>query len=136
MHRLQTASQLPFGLCHCKFRRSAVYSDDRKQDTGFRQGGGPYGGFKRKRARAQVAMNNRRNCAIGGVNDVLSFDIHEILLETEQGMLMIKGDELHVSRLTLEKGEVDIDGRIDSLTYSDAGAGSRKGESLLTRLFR
>ena len=49
---------------------------------------------------------------------------------------MIKGDELHVSRLTLEKGEVDIDGRIDSLTYSDAGAVGRKGESLLTRLFR
>ena len=84
----------------------------------------------------KVVMTNRRNCTVNGVNDVLSFDIHEILLETEQGMLMIKGDELHVSRLTLEKGEVDIDGRIDSLTYSDAGAGSRKGESLLTRLFR
>lgn len=84
----------------------------------------------------KVSMTNRRSCAIGGVNDVLSFDIHEILLETEQGMLMIKGDELHVSRLTLEKGEVDIDGRIDSLTYSDAGAAGRKNESLLTRLFR
>lgn len=84
----------------------------------------------------KVAMTNRRNCIVGGVKDVLSFDIHEILLETEQGMLMIKGDELHVSRLTLEKGEVDIDGRIDSLTYSDAGGAGRKGESLLNRLFR
>ena len=73
---------------------------------------------------------------INGVNDVLSFDIHEILLETEQGMLMIKGDELHVSRLTLEKGEVDIDGRIDSFTYSDAGSSGHKNESLLSRLFR
>lgn len=51
----------------------------------------------------KVTMTNRRNCIIGGVSDVLSFDIHEILLETEQGMLMIKGDDLHVSRLTLEK---------------------------------
>ena len=84
----------------------------------------------------KVTMTNRRSCMINGVNDVLSFDIHEILLETEQGMLMIKGDELHVSRLTLEKGEVDIDGRIDSLTYSDAGSAGRKSESLLTRLFR
>lgn len=84
----------------------------------------------------KVAMTNRRSCVIGGVNDVLSFDVHEILLETEQGMLMIKGDELHVNRLTLEKGEVDIDGRIDSFTYSDAGSMGRKGESLLTRLFR
>lgn len=84
----------------------------------------------------KMTMTNRRNCAINGVNDVLSFDIHEILLETEQGMLMIKGDDLHVSRLTLEKGEVDIDGKIDSFTYSDAAGGNRKNESLLTRLFR
>lgn len=84
----------------------------------------------------KVSMTNRKNCLINGVNDVLSFDIHEILLETEQGMLMIKGDDLHVSRLTLEKGEVDIDGRIDSLTYSDAAGSGHKNESLLTRLFR
>ncbi len=84
----------------------------------------------------KVTMTNRRSCVIGGVSDVLSFDIHEILLETEQGMLMIKGDDLHVSRLTLEKGEVDIDGRIDSFTYSDAAGAGHKGESLLSRLFR
>lgn len=84
----------------------------------------------------RMTMTNRKNCAINGVNDVLSFDIHEILLETEQGMLMIKGDDLHVSRLTLEKGEVDIDGRIDSFTYSDAAGSGHKGESLLSKLFR
>ena len=84
----------------------------------------------------KVMMTNRRSCAINGVNDVLSFDVHEILLETEQVMLMIKGEELHVSRLTLEKGEVDIDGRIDSFTYSDVAGPGRKNESLLTRLFR
>ena len=84
----------------------------------------------------KVTMTNRKSCSINGVSDVLSFDEHEILLETEQGMLMIKGDDLHVSRLTLEKGEVDIDGKIDSFTYSDAAGGNRKSESLLTRLFR
>ena len=84
----------------------------------------------------KVTMTNRRSCVINGVNDVLSFDIHEILLETEQGMLMIKGDDLHVSRLTLEKGEVDIDGKIDSFTYSDVSGVSHKNESFLTRLFR
>ena len=50
---------------------------------------------------------------------MLSFDLREIVLETEQGMLMIRGNELHVNRLTLDKGEVDIDGRIDSFVYSD-----------------
>lgn len=85
----------------------------------------------------RVSLINREACAINGVSDVLSFDVGEVLLETEQGMLMIRGSELHVSRLTLEKGEVDIDGRIDSLTYSEqtASAGS-KAESLLSRLFR
>lgn len=84
----------------------------------------------------KVTMTNRKNCAINGVKDVLSFDIHEVLLETEQGMLMIKGDDLHVSRLTLEKGEVDIDGKIDSFTYSDVSGAGHKNESFLTRLFR
>lgn len=84
----------------------------------------------------RMTMTNRKNCTVNGVNDVLSFDIHEILLETEQGMLMIKGDDLHVSRLTLEKGEVDIDGRIDSFTYSDAAGNGQKKESLLSKLFR
>lgn len=84
----------------------------------------------------KISMTNRRSCVVNGVKDVLSFDIHEVLLETEQGMLMIKGDDLHVNRLTLEKGEVDIDGRIDSLTYSDVASSNHKNESLLTRLFR
>lgn len=84
----------------------------------------------------KVTMTNRRTCTINGVNDVLSFDIHEILLETEQGMLMIKGNDLHVNRLTLDKGEVDVDGKIDSFTYSDVAMNSHKNESLLARLFR
>ena len=84
----------------------------------------------------KVVLSNRRTCNLTGVNDVLSFDENEIILETEQGMLMIKGAELHVNRLTLDKGEVDVDGRIDSFTYSEqAGMGS-KGESLLSRLFK
>lgn len=85
----------------------------------------------------KLSMVNRRTCNLSGVNDVLSFDIHEILLETEQGMLMIRGDDLHVSRLTLDKGEVDIDGRLDSFTYSDMSeGGGQKAQSLISRLFR
>ena len=85
----------------------------------------------------KLTMLNRRTCSISGVNDVLAFDVHEILLETEQGMLMIKGEDLHVNRLSLEKGEVDIDGKIDAFTYSDvSNAGGPKGGSLFARLFR
>ncbi len=84
----------------------------------------------------KLILNNRRTCNLTGVNDVLSFDENEIILETDQGMLMIKGNELHVNRLTLDKGEVDIDGRIDSFTYSEQSSMGAKGESLLSRLFK
>ena len=84
----------------------------------------------------KLTLNNRRSCSLTGVNDVLSFDENEIILETEQGMLMIRGVELHVNRLTLDKGEVDIDGRIDSFTYSEQSAANGRGESLLARLFK
>ena len=81
-------------------------------------------------------LTNRRTCMVNGVSDVLSFDLTEILLETEQGMLMIRGNDLHVNRLTLEKGEVDIEGKIDSLTYSDVNTYAGKAESLLGKLFK
>lgn len=84
----------------------------------------------------KITMSNRHMCLISGVQDVLSFDIHEVLLETQQGTLSIKGDELHVSRLSLDQGEVDVDGRIDSLIYSEASGMGGKGESLFAKLFR
>lgn len=73
---------------------------------------------------------------VTGVLDVLSFDLSEVLLETEQGMLMVKGSDLHVNRLSLEKGEVDLAGNIDSITYSDIHQAAKTGEGLLARLFR
>ncbi len=84
----------------------------------------------------KLMLTDRRTCTINGVNDVLSSDVNEILLETEQGMLMIKGNELHVSRLSLDKGEVDVYGRIDSFTYSENAGYGAKGESLIARLFK
>lgn len=84
----------------------------------------------------KVQMSNRRNGNFTGVRDVISFDPKEILLETEMGMLQIKGEELHVSRLTLEKGEIDVQGLVTSLIYSEAENYGKKAEHLLGRLFR
>ena len=84
----------------------------------------------------KLILNNRRTGNLTGVSDVLSFDENEIILETDQGMLMMKGKELHVSRLMLDKGDVDIDGRIDSVTYSEQGSRTERTESLLGRLFK
>lgn len=84
----------------------------------------------------KLVVNNRQSSTVTGVLDVLSFDLNEILLETEQGMLMVKGTDMHVNRLSLEKGEVDLSGHIDSIAYSDIHAGAKSGENFLTKLFR
>lgn len=84
----------------------------------------------------KLMLTNRRTCTISGVADVLSFDVNEILLETDQGMLMLRGKDLHVNRLTLDKGEVDVEGKIDSLTYSENSTYGTKGESIFSKLFK
>ena len=68
--------------------------------------------------------------------DVISFDISEILLETEQGMLNVKGKDLHVNRLNLEKGEADIEGVIDALSYSQVPTSLKKTENPFGKWFK
>ena len=84
----------------------------------------------------KLILNNRKAGLVTGVLDVLSFNLNEILLETEQGMLMVKGTDMHVNRLNLEKGEVDLAGNIDNISYSDIHSGVKAGENLLSKLFR
>ena len=83
----------------------------------------------------RISLVNREVCAINGVSDVLSFDVGEVLLETEQGMLMVKGTDLHVNRLSVEKGEVDLSGNIESIAYSGVNQGGQN-ESFLSKLFK
>ena len=83
----------------------------------------------------KLIVNNRKTSMVTGVLDVLSFDLNEILLETEQGMLMVKGTDLHVNRLSVEKGEVDLSGNIDSIAYSGVNQGGQN-ESFLSKLFK
>ncbi|MTD62526.1 sporulation protein YabP [Blautia luti] len=80
-------------------------------------------------------LENRQNVKMTGIKDIKSFDEKEILLFTEAGKLLIKGEELHVKRLNLEKGEADLEGKVDSLTYLSKNT-DKKEESLLKRMFR
>ena len=84
----------------------------------------------------RLMMQNRSSLSITGIRDVVSVDENQVILDTDMGLLTIKGKELHVSRLTLEKGEVDVDGTADSLVYSSNEAYRKSGESLFARLFR
>ena len=85
----------------------------------------------------KLVVSKRKTATVTGVLAVLSFDLNEILLETEQGMLMVKGTDLHVNRLSVEKGEVDLSGSIDSIAYSDISQSAGKtAESFLSKLFK
>jgi sporulation protein YabP len=80
-------------------------------------------------------MEQRTGLKITGVVNVASFDEEAIVIDTEEGVMNVKGSGLHVSRLTLEKGEADIDGKVDSIVYSEAKSKRKKGEGLVRHLF-
>ena len=65
-----------------------------------------------------LMLENRQNGRITGVKDIV-----------------IKGEQLHVKQLDLEKGEVDLEGKVDSLTYLSKNTDNRD-ESLFRRMFR
>ena len=83
----------------------------------------------------RFTLTNRKIATITGVSDVRSFDETQAVLETSYGVLTIKGRGLHVKRLTLERGEVDLEGRIKENVYHESQKGKTAG-GVLSRLFR
>lgn len=83
----------------------------------------------------KLLINNRKDGSITGVKDVISFDLEEIKVETEMGLLVIKGNDMHVKRLNLEKGEIDVEGTMNSFTYTEQKRLADK-ESFLSRMFK
>lgn len=84
----------------------------------------------------KLELYNREKGTVTGVLDVISFDENTIVLDTDMGLLTIKGKDLHVSRLSLEKGELDLEGHADSLVYSSNEGYRKSNQSLLSRLFK
>ena len=84
----------------------------------------------------KLFLQGRKQMEISGVKEVVSFDAKEVILNTQMGILLIRGDDLFVKRLTVEKGEVDLEGRIDSFVYSEKAGKAGGKESLMKRLFQ
>lgn len=83
----------------------------------------------------RLVMENREEIALTGVKKVQSFDPKEIVLETELGILSIKGEQLGIKLLNLEEGKVDLQGHVGALIYQrNTSGGSRQG--LMNRIFR
>ena len=87
------------------------------------------------KSRQDVNLYDRSRATVSGVKEVVSFDGNEILLETTKGILGVHGENLHVKRLNLEKGEVDLEGDINELKYSDSHSIKEAG-SFFGKLFK
>ena len=83
-----------------------------------------------------VNVEDRKKISITGISNVESFDEETIVLYTDIGMLTIKGENLHINKLNIEDGEVQIDGDIDSLIYSDEDSQRGKKSGIFTHLFK
>ena len=66
-----------------------------------------------------LIMEDRSKLSITGVEDVISFDETEIITRTGYGNLIIRGMGLHIGKLTLDSGEVSIDGSVRELCYEE-----------------
>ena len=78
---------------------------------------------------------NRNKMELSGVSNVISFDANEIILTTQLGDLLIKGNDLHISKLNLEYSDVDIEGKIDAIIYSNKSLSDSNAKGLLARLY-
>ena len=81
-----------------------------------------------------LILENREKLSISGVLDVLSFDDQIVILETELGMLTIKGEDIRINKLSIDTQDVIIEGNINSLSYSDKE--ERKSGNLLGKIFK
>ena len=80
----------------------------------------------------RLELIGREHLVISGVEDMERFDENGIVMATSAGTLVVTGEELHIGKLSLDGGELHVDGRVDSVSYEDGG---REGGGLFRRLF-
>lgn len=79
-----------------------------------------------------IMLEDRKKLSVTGVKDVDSFDEESIVVFTELGELTVRGSDLHINRLSVETGELMIEGAIYALVYTDD---SPKKEGFFSRVF-
>ena len=82
-----------------------------------------------------LLLENRGKLNVSGVNDVLSFDDQVVIVDTELGLLTVKGENIRITKLSLDTAEVVIEGEISSLTYSDSKQ-DKSNSTLLSKIFK
>lgn len=82
-----------------------------------------------------IILENREKLTISGVLDVLSFDDQIVILETELGLLSIKGENIKINKLSIDTGDVIVEGDIINLGYSEKDLDKKNG-SFLGKIFK
>ena len=82
-----------------------------------------------------LILENRSKLSISGVLDVLSFDDQVVILETELGLLTVKGENIRINKLSIDTSEVFVEGDISNLSYSDKSSEKNKS-SLMSKIFK
>lgn len=82
-----------------------------------------------------IILENREKLSISGVLDVLSFDDQIIILETELGLLNVKGENLKINKLSIDTSDVIVEGEVNSLNYSNKENDS-KSNSFFGKIFK
>lgn len=82
-----------------------------------------------------ITMENRSRLVVSGVNDVDSFDENLVVLFTDMGELTVKGTGLHISRLDVDTGELEVEGEFIAFYYTEAPV-KKSGGSVFSRIFR
>ena len=80
----------------------------------------------------ELRLENRARLSVNGVREVESFDENTIVMVTAKGTLVVRGEDLHIEKLSLDGGDLKVEGAVDALSYED-DRGGRGG--LLSRLF-
>ncbi len=80
-----------------------------------------------KNTEHEIIISKREKMTVSGVMDVISFDETSVMLETLMGDMIIQGDDIHISTLNLERGQLSLSGRVDGLYYNTSGDAGGKG---------
>lgn len=83
-----------------------------------------------------ILMESREKLTISGVSDVLSFDDQIVIVETDLGLLTIKGENLKINKLNIDTSDFILNGKISSLSYSDGGYEGSKNSNILSKIFK
>ncbi|TYQ14602.1 UNVERIFIED_CONTAM: sporulation protein YqfC/sporulation protein YabP,TIGR02892 [Acetivibrio alkalicellulosi] len=83
-----------------------------------------------------ILLEGREKMSISGVLDVESFNDENIVIETEMGILIVRGEDLHINKLSIDNSELSIEGYIVSCEYNDKDGGKSKGSGFFAKMFR